>query len=118
MPLIEESQPSQEVKREESPLAEEEKSNERELPDQEGSLISSKRKRYPKDDYQKNITINVVKCCIRELLCQKYRRLLEKRCEKEGIRFDELKRMVNPILKEVVISLGDLKKMLTSGCEE
>lgn len=29
-------------------------------------------KRYLKDDYQKNITINVVKCCIREMLSKNY----------------------------------------------
>lgn len=29
-------------------------------------------KKYLKDDYQKNITINVVKCCIREMLSKNY----------------------------------------------
>ena len=35
------------------------------LPDQTTTTLIVNRKKYPKDDYQKNITINVVKCCIR-----------------------------------------------------
>ena len=77
-----------------------------------------KRKRYPKDDYQKNITINVVKCCIREIISVRYRRLMRKRCERSGVTMDALFKMCSPILKEVVISLGDLKKMLTTKRDE
>jgi len=83
-----------------------------------GSCPLSKRKRYPKDDYQKNITINVVKCCIREIISVRYRKLMRKRCERSGVTIDSLFKMCSPILKEVVISLGDLKKMLTTKRDE
>lgn len=76
------------------------------------------RKRYPKDDYQKNITINVVKCCIREILSSRYKNLLRRQCLRGGTTLEALTQMVSPVLKEVVISLGDLKKLLTSADEE
>lgn len=76
------------------------------------------KKKYPKDDYQKNITINVVKCCIREMLSARYRRLIDRRCCKLRVSYEEVGKLVEPILKEVVISLGDLRKLLTTGSEE
>lgn len=82
------------------------------------SSLSIKRKRYPKDDYQKNITINVVKCCIREIISVRYRDLMKKRCERSGVTMEALFKMCAPVLKEVVISLGDLKKMLTTKRDE
>jgi hypothetical protein len=70
-----------------------------------------------KDDYQKNITINVVKCCIKEMLSKNYQKLLQKRCEKKQVSYEKLIKFIEPILKEVVLSLGDLKQLLTSGDE-
>jgi hypothetical protein len=108
--------PSPTPKREETPPLKQEPPNQEKHTEHPDPTYSSRRKRYPKDDYQKNITINVVKCCIREIISPKYRRLLQKRCKRSGVNIEALMKMVSPILKEVVISLGDLKKMLTSGC--
>lgn len=60
----------------------------------------------------------MVKCCIREMLSKNYEKILRKRCEKKRIAYEQLMKFIEPILKEVVISLGDLKKLLTSGDEE
>lgn len=43
---------------------------------------------------------------------------MRKRCERSGVTMDSLFKMCSPILKEVVISLGDLKKMLTTKRDE
>ena len=40
-----------------------------------------------------------------------------KKCERMRVSLEELQLMVEPILKEVVISLGDLKNMLSWGNE-
>lgn len=56
-----------------------------------------------------------MKCCTREILSVRHRRLMRKRCAKSGVTLDDLFRMCSPILKEVVISLGDLKKMLMTS---
>ena len=86
-PLLEPLTPSP-MKEEEGGGSSQEKANEENVINPGGTSLSVKRKRYPKDDYQKNITINVVKCCIREILCYKYKRLLEKRCDKGGVSFE------------------------------
>ena len=51
------------------------------------------------------------------MLGQRYRTLLMKKCERMRVSLEELQLMVEPILKEVVISLGDLKNMLSWGNE-
>jgi hypothetical protein len=52
------------------------------------------------------------------MLSSRFRNLLKKKCEKISLSYEELKNLVEPILKEVVISLGDLKNMLTNGTEK
>lgn len=47
-------------------------------------------------------------------MSHKFRKLIGKKCREAGVSQDALNQMVAPVLKEVVISLGDLKKMLTS----
>jgi hypothetical protein len=51
------------------------------------------------------------------MLSSRFKTLLKKKCEKINLSYEELKNLVEPILKEVVISLGDLKNMLTNGNE-
>lgn len=59
-----------------------------------------------------------MKCCIRSILSKKYNKKVVKKCEKYSINFDDLKKMIEPILKEVVISLGDLKTILNYDSDE
>ena len=47
-----------------------------------------------KDDYQKNITINVVKCCIREMLSKHYQKLIKKKCEKRRVPYEDLVKFI------------------------
>lgn len=72
------------TKREESPFSEEYRDYSR-IPEKPTHLHLENRKKYPKDDYQKNITINVVKCCIREIISPKYRKLIGKKCKAAGV---------------------------------
>lgn len=51
------------------------------------------------------------------MLSSRFKNQLKKKCEKINLSYEELKNLVEPILKEVVISLGDLKNMLTNGTE-
>lgn len=52
------------------------------------------------------------------MLSKNYQKMLRRRCEKRGVVYENLMKFIEPVLKEVVISLGDLKKLLTSGSGE
>jgi hypothetical protein len=52
------------------------------------------------------------------MLSKNYQKLLRRRCEKRRVPYEDLMKFIEPVLKEVVISLGDLKKLLTSGSAE
>lgn len=80
-------------------------------------LTKNTKNKLPKEDYQKNILINVIKCCIRMIVHRKYYRKLKKICTLKKIDLKDLINFVSPIMKSVVLSFGDLKILLMQSSE-